>query len=135
MPAPPVNPAALSDRKVEDFRSGVGAEVRSLLKMFSDSFHHWDISYPTWSGKAEQSRATLLGEDYHVLRSVYDAVEERNKYFARGLGMNVEEVSPLNRNCVKAFSRAYREVAWLKKEADIDSLLSKARESVGLPRE
>jgi hypothetical protein len=103
--------------------------------MFSDPFHHWDISYPTWSSKAEQSRATLLGEDYHVLRSVYEAIEERNKYFARGLGMNLKDVSPLNRTCVEAFSRAYREVAWLKKETDIHSLLMKARESVGLPRE
>jgi hypothetical protein len=121
------------DREIEDFRNGVATEMHSLLKMFIDPLHHWDISYPSWSSKAEQSKATILGkEDYLVLRSLYDAIEERNRYFASRRGMSVDEVDPLNRKCVEAFSRAYSEVTWLKIASDTDSLLSNARKSIGL---
>ncbi len=67
-----------------------------------------------------------------MLRSLYDAIEERNRYFARGSGMSLAEVDPLNRACVEAFSRAYGEVTWLKIASDTDSLLSKARKNIGL---
>jgi hypothetical protein len=121
------------DREKEDFRNGVATEMHSLLKMFIDPLHHWDINYPSWSSKAEQSKAAILGkEDYLVLRSLYDAIEERNRYFASRRGMSLDEVDPLNRKCVEAFSRAYSEVTWLKTASDTDSLLLKARKNVGL---
>ena len=119
--------------EMDDFRNGVATEVRSILKMFVDPLRHWDIGYPSWSSKAEQSKAAILGkEDYLVLRSLYDAIEERNMYFTRTGGIDVAEVDPLNLKCIEAFSRAYSEVTWLKIASDTDSLLSKARKNVGL---
>ncbi|MGA2790693.1 MAG: hypothetical protein ABSF00_07990 [Candidatus Bathyarchaeia archaeon] len=119
--------------EIDDFRNGVATEVRSILTLFSDPLQHWNITYPIWSSKADASRAALLGiQDYFVLRLLYDAIEGRNRYFAGRLGMDVEELEPLNLTCVKAFSRAYSEVSWLKTESYIDSLLAKARKAVGL---
>lgn len=130
-PAEP--PTEITNREKEDFKNGVATEVHSLLKLFIDPIHHWDINYPSWSSKAEQSKAAILGKvDYLVLRSLYDAIEERNTYFARRDGMSLDEVDPLNRRCVEAFSRAYSEVTWLKIASDTDSLLSNARKNVGL---
>ncbi len=68
-----------------------------------------------------------------MVRALYDAIEERNRYFAWKGGMVLDEVDPLNRKCVEAFSRAYSEVTWLKIGSDTDSLLSKARKNAGLP--
>jgi len=123
-----------SEREKEDFRNGVATEVYFLLKKFTDPLHHWDISYPSWSSKADESKAAILGkEDYLVLRALYDAIEERNSYFTRRRGMNLAELDPLNRTCIEAFSRAYGEVTWLKISSDTDSLLSIARKGVRLP--
>ena len=130
---PAEQPTEITNREREDFKNGVAAEIYFLLKMFVDPLHHWNLDCRSWSSKAEQSKAAILGkEDYLVLRSLYDAIEERNRYFARGSGMSLDEVDPLNRKCVEAFSRAYSEVTWLKIASDTDSLLSNARKNVGL---
>ena len=42
-------------------------------------------------------------------------------------------LEPLNRKCVEALSRVYSEITWLRISSDTNSLLLKARESVGLP--
>jgi hypothetical protein len=125
----------ISDREREDFRNGVATEMYSILKKFIDPLNHGDISHDIWSSKAQQSRAAILGkEDYLVLRSFYDAIDERNNYFAgRHGGFSVPTVMPLNRRCVEALSRAYSEVTWLKIASDTDSLLLKARKGVDLP--
>lgn len=116
-----------------DLRSGIAAEMYSILKKFTDPLNHLDISHLIWSSKFEQSKATILGiEDYVVLRTFYDALEERNKYFAGRQGWNLQTLDPLNRKCVEALSQAYGKVTWLKIASDTDSLLSKARKSVGL---
>jgi len=128
---PQVAPAP--DREREDFRNGVATEMHSILKKFIDPLNHLDISYLIWSSKAQESKAAILGkEDYLVLRSFYDAIEERNNYFAERRGFSVPALEPLNRKCVEALSRAYSEVAWLKMTSDTDSLLLKARKNNGL---
>jgi len=117
----------------DDFRNGIATELRSILHLFSDPYGHWNIAYPIWSSKSDQSRAALLGvEDHFVLRVLYEAIEDRNRYFAGRQGMDVAELDPLNLACVKGFSRAYQEISWLKTESYVDSLLEKARKSVGL---
>jgi len=131
---PAEQPTEITNREKEDFKNSVAAEIYFLLKMFVGPLHHWNLDCRSWSSKAEQSKAAILGkEDYLVLRSLYDAIEERNRYFARGSGMSVAEIDPLNRTCVEAFSQAYSEVTWLKISSDTDALLSKARKEVGLP--
>jgi len=123
-----------SGREKRDFRSGVAAETYSILKKFTDPLHHYDISPLIWSGKTPESKAAILGkEDYLVLRSFYDALEERNSYFAGRQMWSLQTVEPLNRKCVETLSRAYSEVTWLRTASDTDSLLSSARKSVGLP--
>lgn len=117
----------------DDFRNSVATEMRSILKKFSDPLNNWDIAYPSWNSKVPESKIRLLGkEDYLGLKAVYDAIEERNRYFTRRLGMDVAEVDPLNLKCVEAFWQAYTDIPWLKTESDIDSLLAKARKAVGL---
>ncbi|GEM_PF-2942019 len=62
---------SVTSREKEDFRNGVATEVQFILKMFIDPLHHWNISYPSWCSKAEQSKAAILGkEDYLVAISV-----------------------------------------------------------------
>jgi hypothetical protein len=121
------------DREKLDFRNGVAAEVYSFLPLFSDPLHHWNLRHPSWDDKASESKAAILGkEDYLVLRSLYDTIDERNRHFTSRGYLATDEVVPLNQACVEAFSRAYREITWLKIASDIDSLLSDARSNVGL---
>jgi hypothetical protein len=135
-PTAPVSQAVPTpDREKRDFRNGVAVEVHSLLMMFVDPLQHWHIDHPSWSGKADESKASILGkEDYLVLRSLYDAIDERNRYFASRQGFDLGTLDPLNRRCVETLSRAYGEVTWLKTEPDTDTLLSRARKNVGLPK-
>jgi hypothetical protein len=130
----PVGGGAVSDRERQDFRSGIAAETYSILKKFTDPLNHRDINHPIWSNKAPQSQAAILDkEDYLVLQSFYDAIDERNKHFAlRTGGFDLTKLGPLNRTCVETLSRAYGGVTWLKTESDTDTLLSRARKSVGL---
>lgn len=125
----------ISDRERADFRSGIAAETYSILKKFIDPLNHLNIEHDSWSNKAPESRAAILGKnDYLVLQSFYDAIDERNKHFAlRHGGFDPTELLPLNQTCVKTLSRAYSEVTWLKTESDTDILLSRARKSVGSP--
>jgi hypothetical protein len=120
----------------QDFRNGVAVEVRSILKMFSDPLSHFDILYPSWSSKTDESKIELLDkDDYLTLRTLYDAVEERNRYFSRTPLSEVDDAESdcLNQTCVQAFSQVYSKLAWVKTDSDIDSLLSRAKVRVGLP--
>jgi hypothetical protein len=130
----PLGGVPSSDRERQDFRNGVAVEVYSLLTKFADPLQHRRTDHWSWSGKADESKAIILGkQDYLVLRSLYDAIDERNKYFDGTTGYDPTKVDPLNLQCVKALSRAYNEVSWLKTESDTDTLLARARKSVGLP--
>jgi hypothetical protein len=134
---PVVQTVPISDRERQDFRSGIAAETYSILKKFTDPLNHLDIDHDCWSNKAPESRTAILSkEDYLILRSFYDAIDERNRHFAlRHGGFNLTQLTPLNQTCVETLSRAYAEVTWLKTESDTDTLLSRARKSVGLPSE
>jgi hypothetical protein len=131
---PQTSGVPISDREREDFRNAVATETYAILKTFIVPLNYQDISYWSWSSKAKQSKVAILGkEDYLVLRSFYDAIDERTRYFESRHGFDVPTLEPLNQKCVEALSRAYSEVTWLKTASDTDSLLSKARKSVGLP--
>jgi hypothetical protein len=126
-------PTEITDRERKDFRNGVAEEMYSVLKRFTDPLNNFNIDHLIWSSKAEQSKATILGtDDYVVLRSFYDALEERNRYFVSRHGFDLATLDPLNRKCVEALSEAYSEVTWLKVSFETDTLLSEARKNVGL---
>ena len=130
---PQTHEVPVSDREKGDFRNAIATETYAILKTFIVYLNYQKISYWSWSSKADQSRVAILGkEDYLVLRSLYDAIDERNKYFDSRHGFDVPTLEPLNRKCVEALSRAYSEITWLRISSDINSLLLIARDYVGL---
>lgn len=122
-----------STREKQDFKNAIATEVHAILKMFIDQLPHSDITYPSWSSKAEQSKATILNtEDYVLLKTLYDAIEKRNQHLASKDWINTSELHLVNRKCVEALSAAITEIAWIRGSADMDSLLSQAKKKVGL---
>jgi hypothetical protein len=114
-------------KEKQDFRNSVATEMHTILKMFAEGAVHFDIAFPNWSSRVEQSKIAILGKtDYALLKQFYDRIEERNKYLISTRAvLNWPELESLNRKCIEALSQAFTGISWVKELVpDMDSVLS-----------
>jgi uncharacterized membrane protein len=117
----------------DDFRNGVVNEILSIMhQIVSDPTAH-DIRCSHWVSRTKESRESLLGhEDHALLKTFYETLEERDRYFGSRRGFSVPVVQKLNHSCLDRFSEVYSGILWVREsvaQTNIDNLLSRAKSS------